>query len=69
MADVPLTYQELAAMTNAQLRGYAFQNYVAELLRRGQFQVVTRPAAANRRQVDLFASRGNEHFLIETKWR
>lgn len=55
-------------MPRAQDRGYAFESYVAELLRREQFAVVSRPSAANRRQVDLFASRGDEHYLVEVKW-
>ncbi len=68
MDSVP-TYADLAAMSNAQERGYAFERYVAELLRQEQFAVSQRPKAASRRQVDLFASRGSEHYLIETKWR
>lgn len=64
-----LTYASLAKMGNAQQRGYAFQEYVAGLLRREHFQIEGRPTAANRRQVDLFASRGDRHLLIETKWR
>lgn len=69
MTGVPATYAELAAMGNAQERGYAFERYVGELLRREHFEVVARPSAANGRQVDLFASRGERHYLIETKWR
>jgi Holliday junction resolvase len=56
-------------MTGTQERGYAFESYVAELFRREQFAVLSRPSAANRRQVDLFASRGDERYLVEVKWR
>lgn len=69
MAGMPATYAELAAMDNRQERGYAFEHYVGELLRREQFEVVTRPSAANGRRIDLFATRGERHYLLETKWR
>jgi hypothetical protein len=55
-------------MPNAQERGYAFENYVADLLRRDHFAVVNRPGPANRPQVDLFATRGSDHYLLEVKW-
>ena len=55
-------------MPNAQERGYAFEHYVAHVLRRDHFAVVNRPGAANRRQVDLFATRGSDHYLLEVKW-
>ena len=64
-----LTLAALAEMTDTQERGYAFERHVADLLRREQFEVVTRAGRANGRQVDLFASRGDRHFLVETKWR
>jgi hypothetical protein len=62
------TYTDLETMPNAQERGYAFEHYVADLLRRDHFAVVNRPGAANRRQVDLFATRGSDHYLLEVKW-
>ena len=39
MESVPMTYQDLDEMPNAQARGYAFERYVADLLRQEHFAV------------------------------
>jgi len=50
-------------------RGYDFQRFVARLLQTEHFRVEPKATPAKPRQVDLFASRGDEAYLIETKWR
>lgn len=71
--DVNLTivYDELSqlgAMTDAHERGYAFQDYIANVLSREHFSVERRVQTANRRSVDLFASHGDLRLLVEAKW-
>lgn len=64
-----LEYHRIQANTNAQQRGYDFQELVSRLLGRYHFTVETKPRVAQPRQVDLFASRADAVYLIETKWR
>lgn len=59
---------QLRAMTDPHERGYSFQEYIARLLSREHFDVERRVRTANRRNVDLFASRGDLHLLVEAKW-
>jgi hypothetical protein len=62
-------YERLRNHTSSQRRGYDLQALVGSMLGRGHFKVETKPRAARPRQVDLFASRGETVYLIETKWR
>ena len=62
-------YQRLRAQTNAQRRGYELQALVGSMLGQRHFKVETKSKAARPRQVDLFATRGDTVYLIETKWR
>lgn len=48
-------------------RGRAFEDFVAEQLRRAHYQVHIDPDAAQPRQTDLVAVRENENYLIEAK--
>lgn len=54
---------------NPRQRGYEFQSFVASLFRREHFRVQPGPRSAAPRQVDLLVTRGDETYLIETKWR
>jgi len=62
-------YERLRDSVRPQRRGYEFQALVGQILGRAHFKVETKPRAATPRQVDLFASRGDTVYLIETKWR
>jgi hypothetical protein len=62
-------YERLRDHTSPQRRGYDLQALVGSVLGRSHFKVETKPRAARPRQVDLFASRGDTVYLIETKWR
>jgi len=62
-------YERLRDATNPQRRGYQLQALVGSLLGRSHFKVEGKPRAARPRQVDLFASRSDTVYLIETKWR
>lgn len=62
-------YERLRDGTNAQRRGYDLQGLVGRLLGSYHFKVETKSGAARPRQVDLFATRGDTAYLIETKWR
>ena len=62
-------YKRLRDHTNPQQRGYELQALVGSILGSSHFKVETKPRAARPRQVDLFASRGETVYLIETKWR
>jgi hypothetical protein len=50
-------------------RGREFERIVAELFDRAGYDVVTNPGAARPRQSDVHASRRDEAYLIEAKWR
>jgi hypothetical protein len=62
-------YERLRDRTSSQRRGYDLQALVGSMLGRAHFKVETKARAARPRQVDLFASRGETVYLIETKWR
>lgn len=62
-------YRRIRADADAQRRGYDLQALVSSLLGRYHFRAETKARAARPRQVDLFASRGDIVYLIETKWR
>jgi hypothetical protein len=62
-------YERLRDSTNPQRRGYELQALVARILGNSHFKVETKPRSARPRQTDLFASRGDTIYLIETKWR
>ncbi|MCW2992561.1 MAG: hypothetical protein JWQ18_56 [Conexibacter sp.] len=55
--------------TDRQGRGREFESVVAELFDRAGYDVVVNPGAAKPRQTDLHASRRDEAYLIEVKWR
>jgi restriction endonuclease len=71
MDESPLfkEFERLKKLRNAQRRGYEFQSFVGSMLGARHFKVENKPRAARPRQVDLFASRGELIYLIETKWR
>lgn len=50
-------------------RGRDFEKIVAEIFDRAGFDVVIDPGAARPRQTDVYASRGSDAYLIETKWQ
>lgn len=60
-------WANLKAETDSARRGHQFEAFVAALLRTEHFDI-ERDLRANRRQVDLFASRGDLHLLVEVKW-
>lgn len=62
-------YERLRHRTSPQRRGYDLQALVGAILGGSHFKVETKPRTARPRQVDLFASRGEIVYLIETKWR
>jgi len=62
-------YEQLRNSTNPQKRGYDLQGLVGRILGSYHFKVETKAGAASPRQVDLFATRGDTIYLIETKWR
>jgi hypothetical protein len=67
--ELSVEWNRLSGMKNFQQRGYAFEAFIAAVLQREHFSVEKHVSRANRRQVDIFASRGDRHYLIETKWR
>lgn len=66
---LPKEFEALKHQTDPHRRGYNFQPFVGKLFQAQHFKVETKARAARPRQVDLFASRGTEIYLIETKWR
>jgi Restriction endonuclease len=62
-------FERLKRHGNAVRRGYEFQSFVGSLFKREHFTVEPRARAATPRQVDLLVTRGEEAYLIETKWR
>jgi hypothetical protein len=66
---LPKEFEALKQAHNAQKRGYAFQPFVGKLFQAQHFRVEPKSRAAKPRQIDLFATRGDEVYLIETKWR
>ncbi|MEU7864401.1 restriction endonuclease [Nonomuraea sp. NPDC049141] len=64
--------QEFRAITSIKRpaqRGYALERFMVDLFRAHHFQTTPNAGAAKPRQVDLFATRDAESYLIETKWR
>ena len=66
---LPKEFESLKQRTDAHRRGYDFQPFVGRIFQAKHFRVEKKPRAAKPRQVDLFATRGDEVYLIETKWR
>jgi hypothetical protein len=62
-------FEALRQSDSPQRRGYQLQDLVGDVLKTEHFRVERRSRVAAPRQVDLFATRGPESFLIETKWR
>jgi hypothetical protein len=62
-------YERLRDHTNPQRRGYDLQALIGRILGGYHFKVESKARAASPRQVDLFATRGDSIYLIETKWR
>jgi Restriction endonuclease len=61
--------RRLKEMRDYQRRGYDFQDFVGSLFKDRHFNVVPSPGTAKPRQTDLLATRGDDAYLIETKWR
>ena len=61
--------RRLKELHSYQRRGYDFEEFVGDLFRRWHFKVIRNPGTARPRQTDLLAARGNDSYLIETKWR
>lgn len=59
---------EILLIPDPQSRGYAFQEFIAEVFRAVGFDVTPNAGTAQPRQTDLVARRGDEAYLIETKW-
>lgn len=50
-------------------RGYAFERFIEDVFKKEHFSVTHNSPVAKPRQVDLFATRHNESYLIEAKWK
>jgi sRNA-binding regulator protein Hfq len=66
---LPNEFESLKNRTDAHRRGFDFQPFVGRIFQAQHFRVEKRARAAKPRQIDLFATRGDEVYLIETKWR
>jgi len=66
---LPKAFEALKYRTDVQKRGYDFQAFVGRIFQTQHFRVERKARASKPRQVDLFATRGDEIYLIETKWR
>lgn len=66
---LPKEFESLKHQSDPHRRGYDFQPFVGRLFQAQHFKVEKKARAARPRQIDLFASRGTEVYLIETKWR
>jgi len=62
-------FESLTLRTDAHRRGYDFQPFVGNLFRAQHFKVDEKAGISAPRQVDLLATRGEEVYLIETKWQ
>jgi hypothetical protein len=62
-------FESLKKRTDAHRRGYDFQPFVGNLFRAQHFKVEEKAGISAPRQVDLLATRGEEVYLIETKWQ
>src|SRR5579875_474220 len=61
--------ERLKKLSNPQRRGYDFQQLIGSMFVAEHFMVERKPRAARPRQVDVFATRGDVSYLIETKWQ
>jgi Holliday junction resolvase len=61
--------RRLKELNNHHGRGYEFQEFVANLFRYRHFKVTSNPGTARPRQTDLLATRGEDIYIIEVKWR
>src|ERR1035437_5725155 len=66
---LPKEFESLKQRTDAIKRGFDFEPFVGRIFQAQHFRVEKKAGTAKPRQVDLFATRGNEIYLIETKWR
>jgi hypothetical protein len=66
---LPKEFESLKQRTDAHRRGFDFQPFVGRIFQAQHFRVEKKAGAAKPRQVDIFATRGDEVYLIETKWR
>jgi hypothetical protein len=68
-SPLPREFALLKQRTDAIKRGFDFESFVGRMFHAKNFRVEKKARTAKPRQVDLFATRGNEVYLIETKWR
>jgi Holliday junction resolvase len=61
--------RRLEDLKQYQKRGYEFEHFIANLFRHRYFRVTSNPRTAKPRQTDLLATRGDESYIIEVKWR
>jgi len=61
--------QRLQAASNRHGSGVEFQSLIAQLFRREHFRVKLNARTAQPRQTDLVATKGQEVYLVETKWK
>lgn len=54
---------------DAHQRGYQYQSFIGSLFKHYHYTVIPNAGTARPRQVDLLATRGDETYLVETKWR
>jgi sRNA-binding regulator protein Hfq len=66
-SSLPREFDELKRRTDAQGRGYAFEAFIGKMFQAEHFRVERKSRGT--RQIDLFATLGNEVYLVETKWR
>jgi hypothetical protein len=64
----PRSLGRVRAIPDPHKRGYAFERFIADLFREAGFDVTPNAGAAAPRQTDLVARRGDQAYLIETKW-
>ena len=69
MTDRPRSLDAIAQITRATTRGLELERFVADLFRRYHFKVTPNAGTARPRQTDIFASKVNEVYLVECKWR
>src|ERR1700692_247936 len=62
-------FNRLRRMKDAQARGYRLQEFVGTLFTKRHFDVRLNSRAARPRQTDLVARKGNDVFVIESKWQ
>ncbi len=62
-------FSALEAMTDARKRGLAFEDFVVGLFGAGHFDVRKNPGTARPRRTDVIATKVDETYLVECKWR